>query len=51
MTKQTILLTAPVSSRSGYGNHSRDIALSIIKMDKYDLHIMMFHGEPALELN
>ena len=39
MTKQTILLTAPVSSRSGYGNHSRDIALSIIKMDKYDLHI------------
>ena len=39
MTKQIVVLTAPVSSRSGYGNHSRDIALSIIKMDKYDFYI------------
>tara|TARA_B100001094_G_scaffold32216_1_gene26721 strand:- start:9993 stop:11339 length:1347 start_codon:yes stop_codon:yes gene_type:complete len=39
MVKQTILITAPVTSRSGYGNHSRDIALSLIGNDKYDVFI------------
>ncbi len=39
MTKQTILLCAPVTSRSGYGNHARDIATSLLNNDKYDLFI------------
>ena len=34
-----ILVTAPVKTRSGYGNHSRDICRSLIESDKYDVRI------------
>jgi len=34
-----ILVTAPVETRSGYGNHSRDICQALIEMDKYDVRI------------
>ena len=34
-----ILVTAPVATRSGYGNHSRDICQALIEMDKYDVRI------------
>tara|TARA_Y100000592_G_scaffold62319_1_gene97360 strand:- start:6541 stop:7881 length:1341 start_codon:yes stop_codon:yes gene_type:complete len=34
-----ILLTGPVATRSGYGAHSRDIAKSLIDMDKFDIQI------------
>ena len=34
-----ILVTAPVQTRSGYGNHSRDICQALIESDKYDLKI------------
>ena len=37
---QTILITAPVSSRSGYGDHARDLIESLIYQDdKYELFI------------
>ena len=37
--KQLVLLMAPVSTVSGYGARSRDIALSLIKSDKYEVKI------------
>ena len=39
MIKPLILVTAPVETRSGYGNHSRDICQALIEMDKYDVRI------------
>ena len=37
--KPTILVTAPVTTRSGYGNHSRDLCRALIESDKYDVKI------------
>jgi hypothetical protein len=37
MTKPFILVTAPVETRSGYGNHSRDICKALIEAEKYDI--------------
>ena len=37
--KPSILVTAPVKTRSGYGNHARDICTALIELDKYDVHI------------
>ena len=37
--KQTILVTGPVKTRSGYGNHARDICRALIELDKYDVVI------------
>ena len=34
-----ILVTAPVQTRSGYGNHARDICRALIESDKYDVKI------------
>jgi len=39
MSKPLLLFQAPVQTRSGYGNHSRDLVLSLIKSDKYDVKI------------
>ena len=39
MNKPLILITAPVATRSGYGNHSRDICRALIETDKYDIRI------------
>ena len=39
MSKPLVLFTAPVGTRSGYGAHSRDIARSLIAMDKFDIRI------------
>ena len=43
--KPLVLVTAPVKTRSGYGNHSRDICRSLIESDKYDVKINQFVGE------
>ncbi len=40
MSKPLLLFQAPVTTRSGYGNHSRDLVLSLIKSEKYDVHIL-----------
>tara|TARA_Y100001973_G_C5191656_1_gene331374 strand:+ start:705 stop:2075 length:1371 start_codon:yes stop_codon:yes gene_type:complete len=37
--RDLMLICAPVSSRSGYGEHARDIVRSFIAMDKYDIKI------------
>jgi glycosyltransferase involved in cell wall biosynthesis len=39
MNKPMILVTAPVRTRSGYGNHSRDICRALIESNKYDVRI------------
>jgi glycosyltransferase involved in cell wall biosynthesis len=40
MIKPLVVIQGPVATRSGYGNHTRDIARSLIAMDKYDLKII-----------
>ena len=37
--KKLMLICAPVSSRSGYGDHARDLIWSFIEHDKYDIKI------------
>jgi len=37
--KKLMLICAPVSSRSGYGDHARDLVRSFIKHDKYEIKI------------
>src|SRR6056300_2073056 len=38
MSKELVLVTAPVETRSGYGNHSRDIVRALIDLD-YDVKV------------
>ena len=37
--KKLMLICAPVSSRSGYGDHARDLVRSFLQHDKYDVKI------------
>tara|TARA_R100001591_G_scaffold83004_1_gene89604 strand:- start:730 stop:2043 length:1314 start_codon:yes stop_codon:yes gene_type:complete len=37
--KPLVLVTAPITTRSGYGNHARDICRALIETDKYDVRI------------
>ena len=34
-----MLICAPVSSRSGYGDHARDLVRAFIKLEKFDIKI------------
>ena len=38
--KKLMLICAPVTSRSGYGDHARDLVHSFIKHNKYDIKIL-----------
>ena len=38
--KPYIVVQGPVATRSGYGNHTRDLVRSLIAMDKYDLRLI-----------
>jgi len=38
--KKVMLICAPVSSRSGYGDHARDLVRSFIEHNKYDVKII-----------
>ena len=38
--KKFMVICAPVSSRSGYGDHARDLVKSFIDHDKYDIKIL-----------
>jgi|TARA_R110000824_G_scaffold6775_6_gene31328 glycosyltransferase involved in cell wall biosynthesis len=38
--KKLMLICAPVTSRSGYGAHARDLVWSFMDSDKYDIKIM-----------
>ena len=35
--KKVMLICAPVSSRSGYGDHARDLVRSFLKLDKFNI--------------
>jgi len=39
MGKPLCLVQAAIATRSGYGEHSRDLVRSLIKMDRFDVHI------------
>ncbi len=36
-----ILVQGPVATRSGYGNHTRDLVISLMRADKYDIKIII----------
>tara|TARA_R110001592_G_scaffold267790_2_gene533882 strand:- start:2436 stop:3770 length:1335 start_codon:yes stop_codon:yes gene_type:complete len=38
--KPFIVVQGPVATRSGYGNHTRDLVAGLIKSDKYDIQIV-----------
>ncbi len=38
--KKLMLICAPVTSRSGYGDHARDLVRAFLKHDKYDIKII-----------
>ena len=40
MSKPVLLFQGPVSSRSGYGDHARDILKSIFEYDKFDVKVV-----------
>jgi len=40
MSKLKLYFEGPVDTMSGYGHHARDLVLSLIKMDKYDIKII-----------
>ena len=40
MNKQTLVFQGPVFTRSGYGDHCRDLLKSLRKMDKYNIKII-----------
>ena len=37
--KKLMLICAPVTSRSGYGDHARDLVRAFLKIDKFDIKI------------
>ena len=39
MNRPLVSMVAPFGTRSGYGEHSRDIFHSFYKMDKFDIKI------------
>jgi len=40
MSKPNLVISAPASSRSGYGDHARDLIRSLIAMDKFFIRIL-----------
>ena len=38
--KQTLVISCPATSRSGYGDHARDLIRSLIAMDRFDIKIL-----------
>ena len=51
--KPICVFQGPISSRSGYGDHARDIAMSLIKSEKYDVKIVstQWGSTPPTALN
>jgi len=40
MSKQTVVISGPISTYSGYGSRTRDVAKAFIELDKYDVKII-----------
>ena len=53
MSKPFLLFQGPVATRSGYGDHSRDLLASLFKMDKYDIKVIptRWGNTPQNQLN
>ena len=39
MYRPTVLVSAPVATRSGYGARSRDVVRSLVELDRFDITI------------
>ena len=44
-SKPICLITAPVATRSGYGDMARDLVRWLIDYDKYEIKIISLRGE------
>ena len=42
MAKELLVFQGPTSSRSGYGDHARDLVRGLIAMDRFDVKIVDF---------
>lgn len=40
MSKPILVFQAPIATRSGYGDHSRDILKSLFELDRYDIKVV-----------
>ena len=40
MNKPILVFQAPIATRSGYGDHSRDILKSLFELDRYDIKVV-----------
>ena len=40
MSKPTLVFQAPVATRSGYGDHARDLLQSLYKLDKFEIKVI-----------
>jgi len=40
MSKPTLVFQAPVATRSGYGDHARDLLHSLYKLDKFEIKVI-----------
>ena len=40
MAKRTVVVSAPATSRSGYGDHARDLIRSFISIKEYEVIIL-----------
>lgn len=40
MNKPTLIFQGPIATRSGYGDHARDILYSLWKLDKFDIKVV-----------
>lgn len=40
MSKPTLVFQAPVATRSGYGDHARDLLHSLYKLDRFDIKVI-----------
>tara|TARA_R110000737_G_scaffold126998_1_gene159476 strand:- start:13287 stop:14612 length:1326 start_codon:yes stop_codon:yes gene_type:complete len=38
--RPTLVISCPASSRSGYGNHSRDLIRSLVEMEKFNVEVI-----------
>lgn len=53
MSKPFLLFQAPVATRSGYGDHSRDLLESLMNLDKFDIKVIptRWGNTPQNQLN
>ena len=46
--KPRLVISCPSTSRSGYGDHSRDLIRSLIDMNKFDIHVYDVYPDALL---